>query len=49
MSLILVTGAMGAVGRGVVPLLERDFALRLLSLDADDDPRRVLDDLGGAV
>jgi uronate dehydrogenase len=46
MSLILVTGAMGAVGRGVLPFLERDFSLRLLALDpAGDDPRRVQADI----
>lgn len=44
--LVLVTGASGEVGRGVVPLLEREFDLRLLALDAPgDDPRRVQADL----
>jgi uronate dehydrogenase len=46
MSFILVTGAMGEVGRGVVPLLEKDFDLRLLSLDPPGgDPRRVRADI----
>jgi uronate dehydrogenase len=46
MSLILVTGATGEVGRGVLPFLERAFPLRLLSLDPPgDDPRRVQADL----
>jgi uronate dehydrogenase len=44
--LVLITGATGEVGRGVVPLLEGDFALRLLSLDPPgDDPRRIQADL----
>lgn len=41
MGLVLVTGATGEVGRGVVPLLERQFELRLLSLDECGDPRHV--------
>jgi uronate dehydrogenase len=46
MSTVLVTGATGEVGRGVLPFLERDFDLRLLSLDPPgDDPRRVQADL----
>lgn len=46
MSFVLVTGATGEVGRGVVPLLESRFALRLLSLDPPgDDPRRVQADV----
>lgn len=46
MSFVLVTGATGAVARGVVPLLEKDFTLRLLALDPPgDDPRRVRADL----
>jgi uronate dehydrogenase len=46
MALVLVTGATGEIGRGVLPLLELDFALRLLSLDpAGDDPRRIQADL----
>jgi uronate dehydrogenase len=46
MSTVLVTGATGEVGRGVLPFLERDFDLRLLSLDPPgDDPRRVRADL----
>lgn len=46
MSFVLVTGATGEVGRGVVPLLASRFALRLLSLDAPDgDPRQVRADL----
>jgi nucleoside-diphosphate-sugar epimerase len=32
MSLVLITGAGGEVGRGVLPFLERDFDLRLLDL-----------------
>jgi uronate dehydrogenase len=43
---VLVTGATGEVGRGVVPLLESQFDLRLLSLDPPgDDPRRVQADI----
>lgn len=46
MSLVLVTGATGEVARGVVPFLEKDFQLRLLSLDPPgDDPRRIQADL----
>jgi uronate dehydrogenase len=45
-SVVLVTGATGAVARGVVPFLEKDFELRLLSLDPPgDDPRRCQADL----
>jgi uronate dehydrogenase len=40
MSLILVTGASGEVGHGVVPYLEREFSLRLLSLDSPSDDSR---------
>jgi uronate dehydrogenase len=44
--LVLVTGATGEVARGVLPILEKDFALRLLSLDPPgDDPRRVRADV----
>ncbi len=44
--LVLITGATGEVGRGVVPLLEKDFDLRLLSLDPPgDDPRRIQADI----
>src|SRR5438105_9256930 len=46
MPLVLVTGATGEVAREVVPLLEKEFDLRLLSLDlADDDPRRIQADI----
>jgi uronate dehydrogenase len=46
MSLVLVTGATGEVGRGVLPWLEKHFSLRLLSLDPPgDDPRRICADL----
>ncbi|HEX5500066.1 MAG TPA: NAD(P)-dependent oxidoreductase [Thermomicrobiales bacterium] len=46
MSLALVTGATGEVGRGVLPWLQERFALRLLALDPPgDDPRRVQADL----
>ncbi|HEY8504682.1 MAG TPA: NAD(P)-dependent oxidoreductase [Gemmataceae bacterium] len=46
MSLVLVTGATGEVARGVLPLLEEQFALRLLALDPPgEDPRRVQADL----
>src|SRR5580704_8107907 len=46
MSFVLVTGATGEVGRGVVPLLEGQFPLRLLSLDpTGEDPRRLQADL----
>src|SRR4051794_13105504 len=43
---ILITGATGEVARGVVPLLEKQFPLRLLSLDPPgEDPRRIRTDL----
>jgi uronate dehydrogenase len=43
---VLVTGGTGEVARGVVPLLERDFNLRLLSLDPpDQDARHIKADL----
>ncbi|MCI0459449.1 MAG: NAD(P)-dependent oxidoreductase [Gemmataceae bacterium] len=46
MKTVLVTGASGEVGRGVVPFLETVFDLRLLDLaPAGDDPRRVQADL----
>ncbi len=46
MKTVLVTGATGEVARGVVPLLENDFDLRLLALDPPgDDPRRIQADL----
>jgi uronate dehydrogenase len=46
MTTVLVTGATGEVARGVLPLLEHDFDLRLLALDPPgDDPRRVQADL----
>ncbi len=46
MPTVLVTGATGEVGRGVLPWLERAFNLRLLSLDPPGtDPRRVQADL----
>jgi uronate dehydrogenase len=46
MTTVLVTGATGEVARGVLPLLEGDFDLRLLSLDPPgDDPRRIQADL----
>ncbi len=46
MSLVLVTGATGEVGRGVLPWLQERFELRLLSLDPPgDDPRRLQADL----
>jgi uronate dehydrogenase len=46
MALVLATGATGEVCRGVLPPLERDFSLRLLSLDPPgDDPRRIQADL----
>jgi uronate dehydrogenase len=46
MSLVLMTGATGEVGRGVLPWLEQRFDLRLLALDPPDgDPRRVQADL----
>jgi len=43
--LVLVTGASGEVGRGVVPFLERQFELRLLSLDEPQEARQVCVDL----
>jgi uronate dehydrogenase len=46
MTTVLVTGATGEVARGVLPLLEHDFDLRLLALDPPgDDPRRIQADL----
>jgi uronate dehydrogenase len=46
MSLVLVTGATGEVARGVLPFLEKQFDLRLLSLDPPgDDPRHLQVDL----
>ncbi len=43
---VLVTGATGEVGRGIVPLLESQFRFRLLSLDPPgDDARRIQADL----
>jgi uronate dehydrogenase len=43
---VLVTGATGQVARGVLPLLEGDFRLRLLSCEPPgDDPRRVQADV----
>jgi uronate dehydrogenase len=46
MSLVLVTGATGEVGRGVLPWLQERFSLRLLSIDPPgDDPRRIQADL----
>lgn len=46
MSLVLVTGATGEVGRGVLPWLQERFVLRLLALEpAGDDPRRIQADL----
>jgi uronate dehydrogenase len=46
MSFVLVTGASGAVARGVVPLLEQAFPLRLLAPDwPEDDPRGVRADI----
>ncbi|HEY7326018.1 MAG TPA: NAD(P)-dependent oxidoreductase [Gemmataceae bacterium] len=46
MSLVLVTGATGEVGRGVLPWLEEQFSLRLLSLDPPNgDPRCTQADL----
>jgi uronate dehydrogenase len=46
MPLVLITGASGEVARGVLPFLEKDFDLRLLSLDPPgDDPRRLQADL----
>jgi uronate dehydrogenase len=45
--LVLVTGATGEVGRGILPWLQERFALRLLSLDSppDGDPRCIQADL----
>jgi uronate dehydrogenase len=46
MTLVLVTGATGEVARGVLPHLEKDFALRLLARDPPGgDPRRVQADV----
>ncbi|HZT79712.1 MAG TPA: NAD-dependent epimerase/dehydratase family protein [Gemmataceae bacterium] len=46
MGLVLVTGATGEVARGVLPTLEKNFELRLLSLDPPGgDPRHVRADL----
>jgi uronate dehydrogenase len=46
MALVLVTGATGEVGRGVLPSLEKHFELRLLAPEPPgDDPRRVQADL----
>ena len=46
MKTVLVTGAGGAVARGVLPFLQKDFDLRLLSLEPPgDDPRRIQADL----
>jgi uronate dehydrogenase len=48
MGLVLVTGATGAVARGVLPFLEKRFDLRLLSPDGPEpgaDPRHVRADL----
>jgi uronate dehydrogenase len=46
MSLVLMTGATGEIGRGVLPWLEQRFHLRLLALDPPgDDPRRIQADL----
>jgi uronate dehydrogenase len=46
MALVLVTGATGEVARGVLPLLEAQFSLRLLALDPPgDDGRRVQADV----
>jgi uronate dehydrogenase len=46
MSLVLMTGATGEVGRSVLPWLQQSFKLRLVSLDAGgDDPRRIQMDL----
>ncbi len=41
MSVVLITGATGEIARGVLPLLEKDFDFRLLSLEPlGPDPRR---------
>jgi uronate dehydrogenase len=46
MAPILVTGATGEVGRGVLPWLQNCFRLRLLALDPPgQDPRRIQADL----
>ncbi len=46
MSFVLVTGATGEVARGVVPLIEPQFTLRLLAVEsAGGDLRRVQADL----
>ena len=46
MSVVLVTGATGEVGRGVLPWLQQSFSLRLLALDPPgEDPRRIQADL----
>ncbi len=46
MSLVLVTGATGEVGRGVLPWLGERFSLRLLSIDPPgNDPRRIQADV----
>ncbi|HTU23542.1 MAG TPA: NAD(P)-dependent oxidoreductase [Gemmataceae bacterium] len=46
MTEVLVTGATGEVGRGVLPWLQEHFSLRLLALDPPgDDPRRIQADL----
>jgi uronate dehydrogenase len=46
MPLVLITGATGEVGRGVVPFLEKHFELRLLALDPPgDDPRCIQADI----
>jgi uronate dehydrogenase len=46
MSLVLITGATGEVGRGVIPYLEKHFDLRLLSRNPPgDDPRRLQADV----
>jgi uronate dehydrogenase len=46
MSLVLVTGATGEVARGVLPVLQEAFTLRLLAVDPPgDDPRRLQADL----
>jgi uronate dehydrogenase len=42
MALVLVTGGNGEVARGVVPFLERDFALRLLDIVPAGADRRCL-------
>ncbi len=42
---VLVTGATGAVARGVLPFLQQTFDLRLLAPDAPEDPRCVRADV----